>query len=168
MTKKNGKAGENIQLEKEELKIPAIMDTSNGNGSAMQEVVKDLRSDMSKSNRGMELSKYAVQEGMQVKEKVPFFSEFTNFDDVLRMNTIEAFVTIAPLIIRKTSTHNMEKIVTMLNNVYIGHRDTHKTNMTSLNRKREEAYVKILASDSSDSGVMPSGFKKFFGIGGKK
>lgn len=149
----------------EDIVIPPIMASNNNN---MVEVVKELKQDMSRSNRGMELSKYQVQEGMQNKDKVPFFTEFTDFDDVLRMNTIEAFVTIAPLIIKKTNPKNLEKIKTMLNEVYIGHRDTHKTNMTSLHRKREDAYVRILASDSSDSGVMPTGFKKFFGIGGKK
>lgn len=166
MSKK--KAGAEIQLEKEELKIPDIMDTSNGNGSAIKEVVQDLRADMSKSNRGMELSKYAVQEGMQTKDKVPFFTQFMDFDDVLRMNTIEAFFTIAPLTVKKTSESNMKRITQMLQDVYIGHRDTHKINMTSLDRKREDAYVKILSSDSSDSGTVPSGFKKFFGLGKNK
>ncbi len=155
----------NGKKKKEDIIIPEIMSSNNSN---MQEVVKELKQDMSRSNRGMELSKYQVQEGMQNKDKVPFFTEFRDFDDVLRMNTIEAFVVITPLIIRKTSEKNMTRIQNMLNAVYIGHRDTHKTNMTSLNRKREEAYVKILSSDSSDSGAIPSGFRKFFGIGGKK
>lgn len=152
----------NGKKEDEKIIVPPIM--ADNNSSAV-DMVKELRQDMSRSNRGMELSKYQVQEGMQSKDKVSFFTHYLNFDDVLRMNTIESFVDISPLIIRKTSTKNMDRIKIMLTNVYIKHVDNHKTNMTSLERKREDAYVKILSSDSSDSGTVPTGIKKFFGIG---
>ena len=147
---------------KQELVIPDIMQ----GGQQAVSVVEQFRSDMQKSNRGVDLSKYYVMEGMQNKDKLNFFTEFENSDDVLRMNTIEMYVTVSPMIIRKTSVANMARIKTLLKDVYTGHVETHKTNMVSNNRKREDAYVRILSSDSSDSGVVPTGFKKFFGVGG--
>lgn len=148
---------------RQQLEIPQIM---TGDKTVVG-VIQDFRNDMQRSNRSVEMSKYVSMEGMQSRDKVDFFTEFTNDDDVLRMNTIQSFVTIMPLTIRKTSDKNMIKIKGLLNDVYTGHVNTHKTNMVSKNRKREESYVKILSSDSSDSGVVPTGIKKFFGIGGK-
>lgn len=127
-------------------------------------IIESFRSDMQRSNIKQETSKYLVMEGMQNKDKIDFFTEFTNDDDILRMNTIQMYVDIAPLIIRKTSTNNMLRITALLNGVYDKHVMTHKTNMVSKNRKREESYNKILSSDSSDSGIPSSGFKKFFGV----
>lgn len=138
-----------------------------GNGNA-EKLVERLREETRATEKTVDLSKYYVMEGMQNIDKVKFFSDFENRDDVLRMNTIEAFVNVAPLVIRKTSTKNMEKIEKLLNDVYSGHVDTHKINVVSLARGRESAYTKILSSDSSDSGVVPTGLKKFFGIGKSK
>ena len=104
-------------------------------------------------------------EGMQNPDKRQFFTEYINFDDVMRMNTIERYVDVAPLIIRKCSPQTKLKIDSMLKKVYHEHVEEHKENMTSLKRKREEAYTKILGADSSDSGVTPTGLKKFFGFG---
>lgn len=142
------------------LDTPEIM---TGDNRAVS-IVEQFRSDIQKSNRAGEMSKYIVMEGMQNKDKLDFFTEFIDDDDVLRMNTIQMYVDIAPLIIRKTSEKNMDRIKELLNNVYLGHVHTHKTNMVSKQRKREESYSKILSSDSSDSGVTPTGFRKFFGV----
>lgn len=140
--------------------IPPIM---TGDNKAV-ELIEAFRNDALKTNRDTSWSKYLVMEGMQNKDKIDFFTEFVNDDDVLRMNTIQMYIDIAPLIIRKTSEKNMLKIKTLLNGVYALHVMTHKTNMVSKNRKREDSYNKILSSDSSDSGIPSSGFKKFFGV----
>lgn len=149
------------------------IDNGNGKDAETPEIMKgdttavglieQFRNDVQRTNRNVDLSKYYVMEGMQNKDKLDFFTEFEDTDDVLRMNTIQQYVTIAPLIVRKSK--NMEKIKTLLQDVYVGHVNTHKTNMVSKNRAREEAYVRILSSDSSDSGVTATGFRKFFGVG---
>jgi len=148
-----------------QLVIPSVMNLDAGG----KQVLQDLRQDLKASqNQTVDLSKYYVMEGMQNKDKLDFFTELINDDDTLRMNTIEAFNNVSILCIRKTSPHNMQKIIDLNKAVYQEHVRTHKTNMVSKGRARENAYVKILSSDSSDSGVVPTGIKKFFGIGGKK
>lgn len=133
-----------------------------------EQLVQKLREEARTQEKTVDLSKYAVMEGMQNYDKVDFFTEFVNDDDVLRMNTIEMFVKVSPYTIRKTSAKNREKINSLLKEVYVAHVQTHKRNMVSKSRKREDAYTRILASESSDSGVVPTGIRKFFGIGGKK
>lgn len=112
-----------------------------------------------------DLTKFKVMEGMQSEKTNKFFTEYVNFDDVLRMNTIEMFTYVAPLIVRKTSQHNREKIQAIMESVYRKHVTTHKENMTSLNRKRELSYTKILSHDTTEE-VIPTGIKKFFFGGG--
>lgn len=112
-----------------------------------------------------DLTKFKVMEGMQSEKTNKFFTEYTDFDDVLRMNTIEMFTYVAPLIVRKTSEKNREKIQAIMDSVYRKHVTTHKENMTSLNRKREASYTKILSHDTTEE-VIPTGVKKFFFGGG--
>lgn len=152
---------QDIDNGKDTEEIPEIM---SGNTEAVG-MIEQFKNDIARSNRNVDLSKYYVMEGMQNKDKLDFFTEFIDDDDVLRMNTIEMYVTVAPLIIRKASQQSRKKITDLLNNVYVGHVKTHKTNMVSKERKREITYRDILSSDSSDSGVVSTGFKKFFGVG---
>lgn len=156
--------GKQIDDGKATILLPEIMQ---GNNNAVA-LIQEYRNDIVKNRPQTDQSKYQVMEGMQNKDKVPFFTEFINFDDILRMNTIEMFGTVSPYIIRKTSEDNMKKIIALNKVVYTGHVETHKINMVSLERKREESYTKILSSDSSDSGNVPTGFRKFFGMGAKK
>lgn len=142
--------------------VPDIM----SGGHQATAMIEQFKNDITRSKGNVDLSKYYVMEGMQNKDKLDFFTEFIDDDDVLRMNTIEMYVTVAPLIIRKTSDKSMAKINKLLQDVYTGHIHTHKTNMVSKERKREITYRDILSSDSSDSGVVSTGFKKFFGVGG--
>jgi len=159
----NGKSGKIDKKAKVELEIPDAMK----GGDNARLLIQEFRKDDKVSNNNMELSKYVVQEGMQNEDKISFFTEFKDMDDVLRMNTIEAFNQASLLCIRKISKKWMDKILDLNKNIYAEHSRTHKRNMVSLQRKREDAYVKILSSDSSDSGVVPTGIRKFFGVGKK-
>lgn len=150
-------------VEKENEDIPMIMI----DGQTAMQLVQKIQKDNAMSQQSADLSRYLVMEGMQNEEKIPFFTELTDFDDVLRMNTIEAYVNIAPLIIRKTTENNFKKINLLLQTVYMGHVKGHKRNMVSHKRERESAYVKILASAGEDV-IGSSGLQKFFGVGGKK
>lgn len=150
-----------VDNKEQELDTPAIMQ---GDKTAVA-VIQEYRDDIIKNRAQLDTTKFAVMEGMQNEEKVPFFTEFENFDDVLRMNTIEAFVDLAPKVVKKTSDKNRDKIALLLQNTYINHVKTHKRNMVSNGRKRENAYVKILSNDTTEP-LPQTGFKKFFGIGG--
>lgn len=149
----NGKMKEQL-----EQTLPSVMQS---NEQTVQ-VIKSLKEELTRPRNNADLSRYQTMEGMQNPDKKDFFTEYTNDDDVLRMNTIEAFTTVAPLIIRKTPKKNLDKIAMLMETVYIKHVSTHKINMTSKNRKREEAYVRILANDTTEES--PSGFEKFFGV----
>lgn len=148
-------------LEKENEDIPVIM----VDGAQAQLLVDRIQQDNMIGQQQADLSRYLVMEGMQNEEKVPFFTEFVDFDDVLRINTIEAYVNIAPLIMRRTTEKNMKKITALLDKVYMGHVKGHKRNMVSLDRKREEAYIRILSTETADN-IGSSGLQKFFGVGG--
>ena len=161
-------------MKKEELSIdngngkdsPPIMQVD-GENSTIMFAVKSLKQEMNVSRQQTDLSKYVVMEGMQNSDKVDFFTEFIDFNDAIRMNTIERYIKIAPLIIRKSK--KIDQVKAMMQEVYGEHVKEHKRNMTSLKRKREEAYTKILGADSSDSGVIaPTGLKRFFGVGRQK
>lgn len=149
--------------EKQEEELPSIMIDAN----QAQQLVQSIQKDNMVGNNQADLSRYLVMEGMQNEEKIPFFTELLSFDDTLRMNTIEAYVNIAPLIIRKTSEKNMVKINNLLQSVYLGHVRGHKRNMVSLKRQRESAYVRILSTDTTDN-IGSTGLQKFFGVGGGK
>lgn len=144
---------------------PAIMIASKDDA---QKLVQKLREETKLNQNAISLDKYHVMSGMQDEEKIPFFTELINDDDVARMNTIEAYNEVSLLCIRKTSPKNMERIKQLNKDIYIGHVKTHKRNMVSKGRQRENSYTKILSADSSDSGVVPTGIRKFFGIGGAK
>ena len=146
--------------------MPAIMDIQNMQN--IQQIAGEIKNQISASKQGIDLTKYQVMEGMQNPEKRQFFTEYENRDDVLRMNTIERYVDIAPLIVRKCSPAVREKINTLMKKVYHEHVEEHKENMSALKRGRESAYIRILSAESSDSGSVPTGFRKFFGIGNKK
>ena len=146
--------------------MPAIMDIQNMQNT--QQIAGEIKNQINASKQGIDLTKYQVMVGMQDPDKRQFFTEYENRDDVLRMNTIERYVDIAPLIIRKCSPDVKAKIDTLMKKVYHEHVEEHKENMSALKRGRESAYVKILSSESSDSGAVPTGFRKFFGIGSKK
>lgn len=147
------------------IEIPVIM----ANADGAKELINKLREETKASQQNtISLDKYHVTEGMQNEEKIPFFTEFTSDDDVLRINTIEAYNTVSLLCIKKASEKNMKRIQQLNKDIYDAHAKTHKRNMVSKLRKREDAYIRILSADSSDSGAIPTGFKKFFGIGGKK
>lgn len=157
----NGKVSK-AEIQEETL-LPAVMQSND----VTQRVVSDLKDAISRPRNNADLSRYQVMEGMQNEEKIPFFTEFINDDDVLRMNTIEAYAMIVPKIVRKTSEKNRLRIQQLMNDVYIEHVKTHKRNMTSKSRGRESAYTKILANESQEQ-IVPSGLTKFFGVGGKK
>lgn len=133
-------------------------------GSRMEQLLTGVRNDIAISKNKGDLTRYQVTEGMQNEEKLPFFTEFIDDDDVQRMNTIEAFITFAPLIIRKTSEKNRTRINLLLNNTYGQHVKTHKRNMTSKGRAREDAYIKILSGDFNVTEKPARGFEKFFGV----
>lgn len=142
---------------------PAIL----ANADAMQSVASELRKAMSANMNQNDLSKYLVMDGMQDFEKVSFFTEFKDFDDVLRMNTIQMFVKLAPTMVKRTSEKSAKRINGLLFDVYSNHVETHKVNMTSLNRKREKAYVDILRMDGGE-GTNNSVASRFFGGGKQK
>src|SRR5574341_1754440 len=141
----------------QELVLPAIMQ---GN-QATVDIVKELKNDIQRPRNNADLSRYMVMEGMQNEDKVPFFTEFINDDDVLRMNTIEAYAKIVPMIVHKTSDRNRNRIEKLMNDVYIEHVKTHKRNMTSKHRGRELAYTKILANAGQDLNPTSSLATKF-------
>src|SRR2546426_132100 len=156
--------GKDTPKDTQELEIPEIMVV----GNRAEDLVNRLRDETKLNNNSVSLDRYHVMNGMQNEEKISFFTEFINDDDVLRVNTIEAFNQVSLLCIRKTSDKNRQRIEQLNKNIYNHHVHTHKTNMVSKARKREDAYVKILSADSSDSGVAPTGLKKFFGLGKSK
>lgn len=144
--------------------IPEIM-----TGQNALEKIQEYRDDIVRNRPAMDRTKFEVMEGMQNEEKLDFFTEFIDDNDVLRMNTIESFVVIAPLIVKKASPETKKRIEKLMQDVYIGHVKTHKRNMVSKQRQREHSYTKILSHDTTEE-VVPTGIKKFFGIGinGKK
>lgn len=149
---------------KEKEVIPDIM-----TGQTALEKIQEYRDDIVRNRPAMDRTKFEVMEGMQNEEKLDFFTEFVDDNDVLRMNTIEAHVTIAPLIVKKASPETKARITQLMKDVYIGHVKTHKRNMVSKHREREHSYTKILSHDTTEE-VIPTGVRKFFGIGvnGKK
>lgn len=151
----------NKQEEKEEL--PAIMQ----NTDATQKAVSELKDAITRPKNSFELSRYQTMEGMQNPEKDSYFTEYIDVDDVLRMNTIEAFVNASMLPIKKISDKQRVKVEGLLRTMYVEHVKTHKRNMSSLNRKRETAYVKILSNDMGEVPVS-TGIQKFLGVGRKK
>lgn len=153
MGKDNGKAQSDI---------PVIM-----TGANAIEKIQEYRDDIVRNKPAMDRTKFEVMEGMQNPDKVPFFTEFIDDNDVLRMNTIESYVVIAPLIVKKCSDDTRNRIDALMQKVYSGHVKTHKTNMVSKNRKRETAYTKILSHDTTEE-IAPTGIKKFLGIGRSK
>lgn len=133
------------------------------------EMAKEMIDRLSKESvvNEAELSRYRVMEGMQNELKIPFFTELIDDDDVLRMNTIESYVTIFPLMYRRVTKANWDKIQLLMKSVYEGHVIDHKTNMVSKGRGRESAYVKILSNEHTEIETS-TWAQKFFGIGGKK
>src|SRR5574342_1381297 len=101
----------------QQILLPAIMQ---GNEQTVN-IVKELKNDIQRPRNNADLSRYMVMEGMQNEDKVPFFTEFINDDDVLRMNTIEAYAKIVPMIVHKTSDRNRQRIQTLMNDVYTEH-----------------------------------------------
>lgn len=150
---------------KQELEsIPDVMKGDEGTNVLLNDLRNDLRVS---SIQNQDMSKYLVMEGMQNDSKISFFTEFVNDDDVLRCNTIEQYITVAPLIVRKTSQKSFDKIQSLMIDVYGKHVKTHKRNMVSKQRKREQSYTRILSNDMVDTYQQQiSGAKKFFGIGG--
>lgn len=133
-----------------------------------KQIASELRNELRGQPQAGDLSKYLTMEGMQSEDKVDFFTQFVNTDDVLRMNTIQMFVKLAPMIVKTTSKANRIRINQLLNDVYGEHVYTHKVNMTSLNRLREKAYVDILRNDGGGD-VAPNFANRLFGVkGGKK
>lgn len=161
----NGKTNKNEIVKSEQsLDIPEVMRGDDNTNSIISALQNDMRVS---SIQNTDLSKYLVMEGMQNDSKISFFTEFINDDDVLRCNTIEQYITVAPLIIRKTSKSAFNKVQVLMQDVYGKHVKTHKRNMVSKQRKRESAYTKILSNDTIDTyATVPTGVKKFFGIGG--
>ena len=139
--------------------IPEIM---TGVGAVAK--IQELRDDIVRSKPQLDRTKFEVMEGMQNPDKVAFFTEFIDDNDVLRINTIESYVTIAPLIVKKAPPQTIEKIAQLMIKVYDGHVQDHKTNMTSKGRGREIAYTKILSHDTTEE-IVPTGIKRFFGFG---
>jgi hypothetical protein len=148
--------------------LPTVLDITEDNKGQLFELATKLKSDINSSKIGVDPTKYQVMEGMQNPDKRQFFSDYENRDDVYRMNTIQRYVRIAPLIIRRCKPATLNKIELMMQQIYAEHVEEHKENVTSLKRGRETAYTKILGADSSDSGSSPTGFRKFFGVGGRK
>lgn len=146
-------------LAKDKEVVPDIM-----SGQTALEKIQEYRDDIVRNRPAMDRTKFEVMEGMQNEEKNRFFTEFIDDNDVLRMNTIEAYVTIAPLIIRKCSPSTKKRIEELMEKVYVGHVKTHKINMVSKHREREHSYTKILSHDTTEE-VVPTGIKKFFGFG---
>lgn len=149
--------------EKEKEDTPEIMQ---GNDTTQKAVI-ELKDAVNRPRNSADLSRYQTMEGMQNPEKDSYFTEYINFDDVLRMNTIEAFVASAMLPLKKCSPETRKKVETLLKNMYVEHVKTHKRNMSSLQRKRETAYVRILSSDSNEQSIS-TGFQKFFGVSRKR
>lgn len=139
--------------------VPDIM-----TGQTALEKIQEYRDDIVRNRPAMDRTKFEVMEGMQNEEKLDFFTEFIDDNDVLRMNTIEAFVNIAPLVVKKCSQDTKERIGRLMQSVYIGHVKTHKRNMVSKLRQREKSYTKILSHDTTEE-VVPTGIKKFLGFG---
>lgn len=137
------------------------------NPEIVAKAVSELKDAVSKPRNSFELSRYQTMEGMQNPEKDSYFTEYIDFNDVLRMNTIEAFVSASMLPLKKISKEKRTKIQNLLERMYIEHVKTHKRNMSSLKRKRETAYVQILSSDMGETPTS-TGLQKFLGIGKKK
>lgn len=138
------------------------------NSEEGREIAKELRNELRNTSRTQDLSRYYVMEGMQNEEKKAFFTEYTKFDDVLRMNTIEMYMILAPKIIRKSNQKTRDNIDKLLQDVFKGHVDTHKRNMASLNRKREQAYINILRGESEIINQSPRAIDRLLGMGKRR
>lgn len=102
------------------------------------------------------LDKYHILESMADENKLDFFTQFMDFDDILRMNKIQMWIKLAPVVFG--DTENNRAVL----GVFGYHVKQHKQNMTSLNRARETAIVKALAGDTTTREEV-SGVKKFVG-----
>lgn len=145
--------------QEEQQEIPAIMQAN----ADTQKAVSELKDAITRPRNSFELSRYQTMEGMQNPDKDSYFTEYIDFDDVLRMNTIEAFVNASILPIKKINVGQKQKIEVLLRNMYVEHVRTHKRNMSSLKRKRETAYVKILSNDMGEQ-IPSTGIQKFLGV----
>lgn len=132
-----------------------------------KKAVSELKDAITRPRNSFDISRYQTMEGMQNPEKDSYFTEYINFDDVLRMNTIESFVNASTLPLKKCSPATRKKVDALLTRMYVEHVKTHKRNMSSLLRKREDAYVRILSNDTGDSPVS-TGLQKFLGVSRKK
>lgn len=155
----NGK----VKQTQNEIVIPALLQTN----ANVEGIAQQIRRDINSSKGQQDTSKYLVMEGMQNPQKVPFFTEYQNVDDVMRMNTIEMYAVMNIHITRKINPKFKDKLQLFYSDAYKGHIDSHKTNMASLNRGREMAYMKILSNDNGENAVS-SGWQKFLGFGNKK
>ena len=148
---------------KQEQEILEVPDVMKGGDKALQAITA-LQQDMKNTAPVMDDSKYRVMQGMQDESKLDFFTELINDDDVLRCNTIEAYIMIAPLVVRKCSPNTWQKIRILMSDVYGANVKTHKRNMVSKGRQREKSYTKILSNDATDTiNQIPTGARKFFG-----
>jgi len=110
-----------------------------------------------KGNTEIERTKFTIAHGLQDDEKVPHFTEYRDFDEVLRMNKIEMWAKIAPLVYGDTET--TRKVL----DIFKHHIDSHKRNMRSYKRQGEKAIVDILRADTGN--VPEASFmKKFTGV----
>lgn len=144
---------------------------SNGNGKQVPEVLVHAISTNIKAEQALtsiknsirgniaeEKTKFTVAEGLHNDEKIPHFTEYRNFDETLRMNKIEMWSKLAPLVFGDSPT--TRQVLSIVEH----HITVHKKNMRSYQRKGEKAIVDILRADS---GELPTAsfIKKFTGVG---
>lgn len=136
-------------------KIPDLLKITQSNEN--NSLLKDIRNSI-RGNTAEEKTKFSIAEGLQDFEKVPHFTEYRDFNEVLRMNKLEMWIKLAPAVFGNTERNQA------ILNVFADHRDQHKINMRSFERKGEKAIVDILRADSGEVPEV-SGLKKFTGIG---
>lgn len=92
---------------------------------------------------GEDPTKFTITRDMNTYDMLNWFTRYKNFDDVLRMNTIEAMIELFGVV------YGNNEAVKKITNVFKMHVIQHKVNMTSLQSKRETAIVNMLRGDNS-------------------
>lgn len=126
-TIENGKA----QLINTDVEIPKIpLELAEGIKKAIRE-------------SGEDPTKFTITRDMNTYDMLNWFTRYKNFDDVLRMNTIEVMIQLYGVV------YGDNPAVKKITDVFKMHVIQHKVNMTSLQSKRETAIVNMLRGDNS-------------------
>lgn len=108
-------------------------------------------------------TKFTIVRDMNTYGFLNWFTEFKNTDDAMRMNKIEAFIGLLPIVFGNPDKPQakINQTINGITNVFRMHVIQHKTNMVSVKRKRE-----IMVRDTlrGDNAVIADNKKAFMGM----